>query len=358
MLTVTPPRRRRGGADRRPALGVHAATRSPSGSTGPPTASSRSTSGASGCGRSPSRSWRRRTGRDDAVVGGRAAAQGARRGVADAAADPPRRPAPAADAAGPAQRAWTAADQLLVDEANSILNGPPLTYGHVVVDEAQDHSAVALRVIGRRSPAASMTLVGDVAQSTTPGRPGALGRRVRPPAPARRRPGRSAELTIGYRVPEPILVGGQPAAAAHRCRRHAPAAACGSRVTPPRLDVHVARPSSPPTVAAVVAAVKHRHRLTGVVAPLGHHDALSPTRSPPPGWHAVDHLHELHPRRGPAVRPRAGQGPRVRRGGGRRARRDPRRDAARRPPALRGDDPRRPGAGVRHDVPDPPPVLA
>ncbi len=50
------------------------------------------------------------------------------------------------------RRAWTAADQLLVDEANSILNGPPLTYGHVVVDEAQDHSAVALRVIGRRSP--------------------------------------------------------------------------------------------------------------------------------------------------------------------------------------------------------------
>ena len=66
------------------------------------------------------------------------------------------------------RRAWTAADQLLVDEANSILNGPPLVYGHVVVDEAQDHSAVALRVIGRRSPAASMTLVGDVAQSTTP----------------------------------------------------------------------------------------------------------------------------------------------------------------------------------------------
>ncbi len=67
------------------------------------------------------------------------------------------------------RRAWTVADQLLVDEANSILNGPPLTYGHVVVDEAQDHSAVALRVIGRRSPGNSMTLVGDVAQSTAPG---------------------------------------------------------------------------------------------------------------------------------------------------------------------------------------------
>ena len=49
-----------------------------------------------------------------------------------------------------------------------MLNGTPFTYGHVVVDEAQDHSAVALRVIGRRSPAASITMVGDVAQSTTP----------------------------------------------------------------------------------------------------------------------------------------------------------------------------------------------
>jgi hypothetical protein len=66
------------------------------------------------------------------------------------------------------RRVWTRADQLLVDETNSILNGSLFTYGHVIVDEAQDHSAVALRVIGRRSPGGSMTLVGDVAQSTTP----------------------------------------------------------------------------------------------------------------------------------------------------------------------------------------------
>ena len=66
------------------------------------------------------------------------------------------------------RRIWTAADQFLVDEANTLLNGTPFTYGHVIVDEAQDHSAVALRVIGRRSPSGSMTLVGDVAQSTTP----------------------------------------------------------------------------------------------------------------------------------------------------------------------------------------------
>ena len=60
------------------------------------------------------------------------------------------------------------ADQYLVDEAHSLLEGTPFTYGHVVVDEAQDHSAVALRVIGRRSPSGSMTILGDLAQSTTP----------------------------------------------------------------------------------------------------------------------------------------------------------------------------------------------
>ena len=102
------------------------------------------------------------------------------------------------------KRTWAAADQLLVDEANSLLNGSTFTYGHVVVDEAQDHSAVALRVIGRRSPTASMTLVGDVAQSTTPAgqeRWADVFAHLDPTGA----PGTVADLTIGYRVPEPVL---------------------------------------------------------------------------------------------------------------------------------------------------------
>ena len=63
---------------------------------------------------------------------------------------------------------WTAADQLLLDETNSLLNGPRSTFGHVVVDEAQDLSAVGLRAIGRRSTTGSFTILGDLAQSTTP----------------------------------------------------------------------------------------------------------------------------------------------------------------------------------------------
>ena len=40
------------------------------------------------------------------------------------------------------------------------------TYGHIVVDEAQDLSPMQLRVLNRRSLSGSMTIVGDIAQST------------------------------------------------------------------------------------------------------------------------------------------------------------------------------------------------
>ncbi|MGY0061309.1 HelD family protein [Streptomyces sp. LZ34] len=61
---------------------------------------------------------------------------------------------------------WTDADVPLLDEATSLLDGPPeRTYGHVVVDEAQELTAMQWRMIVRRCPARSMTLVGDFAQA-------------------------------------------------------------------------------------------------------------------------------------------------------------------------------------------------
>ncbi len=41
------------------------------------------------------------------------------------------------------------------------------TYGHVVVDEAQELSAMAWRVLARRCPSRSMTVVGDLAQTSS-----------------------------------------------------------------------------------------------------------------------------------------------------------------------------------------------
>ncbi|CAL9633956.1 HelD family protein [Streptomyces sp. enrichment culture] len=61
---------------------------------------------------------------------------------------------------------WTDADVPLLDEAASLVDGPPeRTYGHVVVDEAQELTAMQWRMIVRRCPSRSMTLVGDFAQA-------------------------------------------------------------------------------------------------------------------------------------------------------------------------------------------------
>jgi DNA helicase IV len=192
------------------------------------------------------------------------------------------------------RRAWTPADQLLVDEANSLLNGPPLTYGHVVVDEAQDHSAVGLRVIGRRSPAGSMTLVGDVAQSTAPSgqeRWDDVFAHVASSARTTRAAGEVAELTIGYRVPEPILT------VANRLLPLTGVDASASRSvrmeSHPPSWTHAGPAELAATVATVTAAIKHRRRLTGVVAPLVHHEAIAGALHRA-GLEAVDHLHQLH----------------------------------------------------------------
>ena len=184
------------------------------------------------------------------------------------------------------RRAWTAADQLLVDEANTLLNGTPFTYGHVVVDEAQDHSAVALRVIGRRSPSGSSTLVGDLAQSTTPAGQqrwedvfGHLGAS-----------GSIADLTIGYRVPGPILD------VANRLLPLTGVVTIASRSVrvgglPPK-SVVVAADDLVAAAARRIAEVKHRHSLTGVVAPPELHDTLGSALSAV-GLHTIDHVHEL-----------------------------------------------------------------
>jgi DNA helicase IV len=98
---------------------------------------------------------------------------------------------------------WTVDDLALLDEADALLAGPPPAYGHVVVDEAQDLSAMGFRALARRSPARSMTVLGDLAQATAPAGQhswddviGYLGA----PATARR-----TDLDLGYRVPAAIV---------------------------------------------------------------------------------------------------------------------------------------------------------
>ncbi|CAN5538213.1 hypothetical protein BH20ACT2_BH20ACT2_20120 [soil metagenome] len=51
-----------------------------------------------------------------------------------------------------ADEPWTPAEQVLIDEAEALVNGVAQSYGHVVVDEAQDLSAMELRALARRCP--------------------------------------------------------------------------------------------------------------------------------------------------------------------------------------------------------------
>ncbi len=106
---------------------------------------------------------------------------------------------------------WVDDDVPLLDEARELLglrigrrrDDEVRTYGHIVVDEAQDLSPMQLRVLTRRSLNGSMTIVGDIAQAT-----GAWAhadwQEVLDQLPDRRPP-RVVELTVGYRTPEPIM---------------------------------------------------------------------------------------------------------------------------------------------------------
>ena len=76
------------------------------------------------------------------------------------------------------------------------------TYGHVVVDEAQELSAMAWRLLMRRCPSRSLTLVGDVAQTSD--RAGASSwQQVLEPYVGTRF--RLEELTVNYRNPAELM---------------------------------------------------------------------------------------------------------------------------------------------------------
>jgi DNA helicase IV len=78
-----------------------------------------------------------------------------------------------------------------------------VTYGHIVVDEAQDLSPMELRVLKRRDLTGSMTIVGDMGQATTAGS-SASWNAVLSVLEPRRTPTR-VDLTVSYRTPEEVL---------------------------------------------------------------------------------------------------------------------------------------------------------
>jgi DNA helicase IV len=98
---------------------------------------------------------------------------------------------------------WSADDIPLLDMSDILLNGPPATYEHIVVDEAQDLSPMQLESIRRRSRTGYMTVLGDLAQATSPWAP-ASWEEVALSLQRDRVPTELAELSLGYRLPSEV----------------------------------------------------------------------------------------------------------------------------------------------------------
>ncbi|MFE0704347.1 HelD family protein [Streptomyces sp. NPDC058872] len=153
---------------------------------------------------------------------------------------------------------WSAADAVLVDEAKDLVERTH-SLGHVVLDEAQDLSPMQYRAVGRRCTTGSATVLGDLAQGTTPwateswaraldhlGKPGAL----------------VEELTAGFRVPREVI------AYASRLLPHmspglAPVESV--RENPGSLEVRPSEALDEDVVAACVAALAHEGSI-GLIA--------------------------------------------------------------------------------------------
>jgi DNA helicase IV len=97
---------------------------------------------------------------------------------------------------------WSFADNVLLDELEDLIERRTGSLGHLVLDEAQDLSAMQLRALGRRCRTGSATVLGDLAQATTAWAAGSwdlvLGH-------LDKTDGVVAELDRGFRVPEQII---------------------------------------------------------------------------------------------------------------------------------------------------------
>ena len=97
---------------------------------------------------------------------------------------------------------WSFADTVLLDELEDLIERRTGSLGHLVLDEAQDLSAMQLRALGRRCRTGSATVLGDLAQATTAWAAGSwdrvLGHLDKSDAVV-------AELDRGFRVPAQII---------------------------------------------------------------------------------------------------------------------------------------------------------
>jgi DNA helicase IV len=157
---------------------------------------------------------------------------------------------------------WSRADAVLLDELSDIVDRTP-SLGHGVLDEAQDLSPMQLRAVGRRCSTGAATVLGDIAQGTTPWATGSWAQSL---AHLGKPDARVEVLDRGFRVPSSVI---------EYAARLLPSMAPGLgtpvsvRDNPGRLEVVPARDRRA-AVAAVVDAVRRdlaEPGSIGVIAP-------------------------------------------------------------------------------------------
>lgn len=166
---------------------------------------------------------------------------------------------------------WSDADLALLDEARALVDGAPETsYGHIVVDEAQQLSEMQWRALMRRCPNRSMTVVGDLAQAGPSTTVRTWEEALEPFVGERFAHHR---LTVNYRTTTEILLATEPLLAEiapdqqlSRSIRH------GEQ--PRILDVTEER--LPPTLSTLLAelADEHSGELIGIIATTERSQAL------------------------------------------------------------------------------------
>jgi DNA helicase IV len=162
-----------------------------------------------------------------------------------------------------ASTAWSVDDLALLDEAAFLTGGRSRSYGHIVVDEAQDLTPMQFRMIARRAPSGSVTILGDLAQATGPWAytDWSEVRRHLPDAA----PHHHDELTLGYRAPGRVLD-----FASRLLPDAAPAIRPTTSIRPGRTDPTILPVRQSELAAAAVdeaIALSEHHGLVAVVVP-------------------------------------------------------------------------------------------
>jgi len=144
------------------------------------------------------------------------------------------------------------------------------TYGHVIVDEAQELSAMAWRLLLRRCPTRSMTVVGDVAQTGSLAGATSWAEVLTPHLGTH---WRTEELTVNYRTPTEIMD-----VAAEVLAAGGASASAGRSVRETGVLPWALRVSEDDLTAAVVSAAREFEAEEGtlaIIAPPSRVDALA-----------------------------------------------------------------------------------